>query len=166
MGELVAHNLDLVLAESPLSPESHIKAFNHFLGECGVTVFGVPSLVKPRRANFPKSLDGAPLLVPSENTLLRRAMERFFVDHNISPNRVGEFDDSAAAKAFGQAGLGLFVAPSVIADEIKRQYQTESLGELEGVRERFYAISMERRIRHPGVAAISNAARSKLFGEK
>lgn len=166
LGELVAHNLDLVLAESPLSPESHIKAFNHFLGECSVTVFGVPSLVKPRKQNFPQSLDAAPILLPSENTLLRRALERYFVDNNISPHRVGEFDDSASAKVFGMAGIGLFVAPTVIAEEVKRQYQVEVLGELESVRERYYAISMERRIRHPAVAAISNAARNKLFANE
>lgn len=162
-GDLALHRLDLVLADSPLPPTARVRAYNHPLGECGVTVFGTPPLAREHREGFPHSLDGAPFLVPTENTTLRRSLDRWFEQQGIRPELVAEIEDSAVLKVFGQAGAGLFAAPSVIEDEVVRQYRVEIVGRAEAVRERFYAISVERRLKHPAVVAISEAARNHLF---
>ena len=164
LGELALHRLDIVLADSPLTPHSHIRAFNHLLGECGVTVFGTDELVRPRRRRFPNSLRDAPMLLPTQNTSLRRELERWFDEHEIHPNVVHEFEDSAILKVFGQAGEGLFAAPTAIESEVRKQYSVRVVGRIPEVQERFYAISVERRLKHPAVLAISNAARYELFG--
>ena len=115
------------------------------------------------REGFPASLDGAPALLPTVDTVLRRTLDEWFREHDIRPKVVGEFDDSALLKVFGQAGAGFFTVPTVIQDEVVRQYEVQSIGATEDVVERFYAISVERRVRHPAVVAICEAARSRLF---
>ena len=162
--ELALHNLDIVLADAPIGPSIHVRAFSHLLGECGVVFFGTAKLASAHRRNFPKSLDGAPVILPTENTTLRRSLDQWFAARGIRPRVVGEFEDSALLKVFGQRGMGLFPAPSIIANEVQRQYQVRPVGTLDGVRERFYAISAERKLKHPAVIAISAAARQKLFG--
>jgi len=164
LGELALHRLDIVLADSPLTPETHVRAFNHLLGECGVTVFGAEQLAKQFKRDFPDSLHDAPMLLPTQNTSLRRALEQWFDEREIQPHVMHEFEDSAILKVFGQEGEGLFVTPSAIEAEVKRQYSVRVVGRIPEVKERFYAISVERRLKHPAVVAISNAARSKLFG--
>jgi LysR family transcriptional activator of nhaA len=163
LAELAVHGLDVVLADSAVPPTVRVKAFNHLLGECGVTFFGSKALADKYRRNFPGSLAEAPLLLPTENTTIRRSIDQWFATHSIRPRIMGEFEDSALLKVFGQAGMGLFPAPSVITKEVVRQFQVRALGVLDGVRERFYAITVERKIRHPGVVAISEEARHKLF---
>jgi LysR family transcriptional activator of nhaA len=116
------------------------------------------------RRRFPQSLTGAPMLLPGEGTVVRRQLDDWFQATDIRPVVVGEFDDSALMKAFGEQGAGVFVGPTVIAEEIRRQYRVQPLGGIDAVRERFYAISYERRIKHPAVAAIAEAARSGLRG--
>lgn len=159
LADLVTHQLDLVLADAPMHPQSRIRAYNHLLGTYSVRIFGAKSLVKKHKGTFPECLNGAPLLLPSEGTTLRRNLETWLITQDLKPVIAGEFDDSALMKSFGQAGCGFFAAPSIISEEVQRQYQVVELGEAEELRERIYAISLERRIKHPAVLAISEAAR-------
>jgi LysR family transcriptional activator of nhaA len=164
LAELAVHNLDVVIADAPVGPSVKVRAFNHLLGECDVVFFATPRLAATYKRHFPKSLDGAPLILPTENTTLRRSLDQWFVTHGVRPKVVGEFEDNALLKVFGQAGMGLFPASSVIAKEVERQYGVQPIGKLDGLRERFYAISVERKLKHPAVIAISQEARQKLFG--
>ena len=160
---LASHELDLVISDAPLQPGASFKAFNHPLGHSDISIFAVPEQAARLRRRFPGSLDGAPFLLPSGTSALRRELEGWFDQHELRPVVVGEFDDSALLKVFGQAGVGAFAGPSVIAREIARQYGVKVIGRAEGPVERFFAISAERRLKHPGVVAISAAARRELF---
>jgi LysR family transcriptional activator of nhaA len=163
LADLSRHALDVILADAPLGAGSAVRAFNHLLGECGVSFFAAPRLASAHRRHFPRSLDGAPVLLPAEHTILRRSLEQWFERIEVRPRVVGEFDDSALLKAFGQGGLGLFPSPAAIEDSVRSQYHVEVVGRVPEVREHFYAISVERRLKHPAVVAISDAARAKLF---
>ncbi|MEO7714086.1 MAG: transcriptional activator NhaR [Gemmatimonadaceae bacterium] len=163
LADLAIHAVDVVLSDAPVPPTVRIKAFSHLLGECGVTIFGTPALFKALQRRFPVSLDGAPFLLPMEGTTLRRSLESWFGELDIRPNVVAEIEDSAVLKVFGQAGVGLFAAPTAVEREVQRQYGVRVVGRVEAIRERFYAISVERRIRHPAVLAISTSARRELF---
>jgi LysR family transcriptional activator of nhaA len=163
LAELAIHNLDLVLSDSPIRKGLHIKAYNHLLGDCGVTFFAERRLAMRFRADFPKSLHGAPMLLPFDNTVMRGGLERWFESVQIRPMIAAEFEDSALMKEFGQNGHGIFATPSVIEKEVQRQYNLEVVGRTEAVRERFYAISYERIIKHRAVTAISEAARKGFF---
>ena len=165
LAELAVHRLDVVIADRPLTPETNVKAFNHLLGKCGVTVYAAGNLARKYRANFPKSLHEAPMLLPTQNTSLRRLLEQWFDEHGIHPRITHEFEDSAVLKVFGQAGHGLFVTPSAIESEVCRQYSVKVVGRIDDVIERFYAISIEKRLKHPGVIEISRSARQQLFGD-
>ncbi len=163
LAELAMHNLELVLSDAPLGVGAKVRAFSHQLGECGVSIMGTPALGEAHGGPFPGSLDGAPMLLPTDNTTLRRSLDHWFDAQRLRPVVVGEFEDSALLKAFGQAGVGLFPVPSVIEEEVQRQYGVVVVGRLEAVRERFYAITAERRLKHPAVVAISEAARLEFF---
>ena len=163
LAELSIRGLDMVLADEPIGGAVKVKAFNHLLGECGVTFFAVPELARKYRRKFPESLDEAPMLVPTENTLLRRNLDHWFEKLEIRPHIVAEFEDSALLKVFGQEGVGVFTGPSAIADEICQHYGVRTIGETDEVVERYYAITVERRIKNPAVVAISRAARGELF---
>jgi LysR family transcriptional activator of nhaA len=163
LAELATHGLDLVLTDAPISPTVKVRAFNHLLGECGVTIFAAGKLASVYRRRFPQSLESAPFLLPTENTTLRRSLDQWFETKKIHPLVIGEFEDSALLKVFGQSGMGLFAGSSAIESEIKRQYGVQIVGRIEAIRERFYAISVERKLKHPAVLAISDSARKKLF---
>lgn len=163
LAELSVHGLDIVLCDAPVSPTVKVRAFHHLLGECGVSVMGTATLARSLRRGFPRSLDGAPFLLPTDNTTLRRSLEQWFGAHGIRPAVRAEFEDSALLKVFGQAGIGLFVVPTVVEDEVSKQYGARLVGRLPEVRERFYAISVERKLKHPAVVAISDSARQQLF---
>ncbi len=163
LAELALHSFDLVLSDAPIGPTVKIRAFSHLLGECGVTFFGAAKLARAYRRSFPRSLQGAPVLLPTDNTALRRSLDHWFDELGIHPVVRGEFEDSALLKVFGQAGVGIFAVPSVTESEVRERYGVEMIGRVESVRERFYAISGERRLKHPAVIAITEAARSKLF---
>jgi LysR family transcriptional activator of nhaA len=163
LADLAVHGLDLVLSDAPVPPAVRVRAFSHLLGDCGVTVFAAPPRVAALRRTFPQSLGGAPFLLPADGTALRRGLDAWFESQGIRVSVVGEFDDSALMKTFGQAGMGAFAAPSAIEREVQRQYGVRVVGRIDAVRERFYAISVERRIKHPAVAAISEQARTRLF---
>lgn len=162
LAELALHRLDVVLADAPAPPTVRVQAYSHLLGECGVSIFGTKELADAHRRGFPRSLDGAPLLLPSENTILRRSLQQWFEKAGIRPRVEAEFEDSALLKAFGEAGTGLFPAPSAIERDIRRQYAVEVVGRLPAIRERFYALTVQRRIRHPAVVAISERAKQTL----
>jgi LysR family transcriptional activator of nhaA len=164
LAELAMHALDIVLVDAPAVPSIRIRAFNHLLGESGIMLFATPKLAATYRRNFPHSLTRAPLLLPTENTTLRRSLDQWLAARDIIPRVVGEFEDSALLTVFGQTGTGIFPVHSFIADEVKRQYGVQLVGRLEGVRERFYAISVERKLKHPAAIAISEAARSRAAG--
>ncbi|MEW5891595.1 MAG: transcriptional activator NhaR [Pseudomonadota bacterium] len=163
LAELAIHRLDLVLADSPLPPQTEVKGYSHRLGQCGIRFFASPALAARLRGGFPGRLDGAPMLIPGEGTAMRGQLLRWFEAQSIRPRIVGEFDDSALMKAFGAGGSGVFPAPAVLTGEVVRQYKVKELGGTEAVQEHFYAISAERRLRHPAVVAISEAARKALF---
>ncbi len=163
LAALAIHKLDVVLTDAPIPPAVKIRAYNHLLGESQVTFMASDRLVRNCRKGFPESMNGAPILLPAEGTTLRGTLEQWFDSLEIRPMVVGEFEDSALLKVFGQAGVGVFAVPSVIQDEVGRQYGVEPIGVAEGIVERFYAISLERKVRHPAVAAVCIAAKSILF---
>jgi len=163
LAELSIHDLDLVLAEAPIAGQASVRAFNHLLGESGVTFFATASLARRHRRRFPASLDAAPMLVPTENTLLRRSLEHWFLGESVRPRIVAEFEDSALLKAFGSEGAGLFPGPSAIEDQICDVYGVRPVGRTHEIVERFYAITVERRIKHPAVKLISDNAKERLF---
>jgi len=158
MTSLAMHELDIVLADSSSDSSSPVKAFNHLLIDCPVVMLGTNKLCQRYRRNFPKSLRGAPLLLPTLNTALRRAMDHWLSDMSMMPQIIGEFDDRALLKVFGGTGLGLFPVPSLIADTVMKQHCVQRIGVLKEIREKFYAITVERRVTHPGVAAICDAS--------
>jgi len=166
LSELAVHNLDVVFTDVPMRSGLSIKAYSHLLFECGVTFFGTQKLIRSFKKNFPYSLDKAPMLLPMSNTALRVRLDQWFDSLNIFPHIIGEFDDSALLKVFGQAGDGIFAAPQVIEKEIQRQYEVQVIGRSNEIRERFYAISIERIIKHPAIVAISKATRHAQFSSE
>ena len=165
IAQLVTFSLDLVLTDAPIGPGLSVRAYNHLLGESGVTFFGTKRLAARYRRGFPRSLDQAPVLLPTPNTTVRSALDLWFDKLEIAPRVTAQFEDTALMKVFGGAGLGLFQAPTTIEAQVKKQYGVSVVGRTSEVKERFYAISVERRITHPAVRAISEAARSKLFSD-
>lgn len=165
VAQLALHNLDVVLSDTPLRSSLSIKAYSHLLGECGVSFLGVEKLAKPLQSNFPHSLDKAPMLLPMLMSSSRGMLDRWFEQIGVHPVIIGEFDDNALVKVFGQAGDGIFMAPTVIEKEVEQQYQVQVIGRTDKIKTRFYAISVERIIRHPAVVAISEAAKQRLFFE-
>jgi LysR family transcriptional regulator, transcriptional activator of nhaA len=163
LSELMLHNVDMVLSDTPATSAIKIKAFNHSLGESSIGLFARRDLARQYRKDFPKSLNGAPLLLPGRTSALRRSIDSWLESVQLRPLIRGEFDDSALMKSFGQGGVGLFPGAVTIQDEICRQYEVELVGEIQGVRERFFAISAERRIKHPAVLAISSTAQKDIF---
>ncbi|MGE0810414.1 MAG: transcriptional activator NhaR [Immundisolibacter sp.] len=161
--DLALHKLDLVLADTPLAADLDLRAFNHLLGESGIAFFAAPALRERYPQPFPQVLAEAPLLLPAPRGALRGAIDHWLDRHDIRPHIAGEFDDSSLMKSFGKAGVGAFPSPGVVADDIARQYGVVLLGSTDDVRERFYAISTERRVRHPAVMAVTESARSELF---
>ncbi len=163
LADIAVHKIDMILADTTMPPSANVRAFNHLLGECGITFFAARELAAGYRDGFPGSLARAPMLLPATNSALRGALMQWLDELAIAPRVAGEFDDSALMNAFGQAGVGVFLAPSAIEAELTRQYDVEPIGRTDRVRENFYAISAERRLRHPAVLAIREAARLEIF---
>lgn len=161
--DLSVHGLDVVLADGPVAPTIKVRAFTHLLGESGVSFFGTARLAAALRRRFPDSLTHAPVLLPTDNTMLRRHLDQWFAGRGIRPAIVGEFEDSALLSVFAQSGGGVMAAPTVVEREMRTQFGLRVIGRIAEVRERFYAISVERRIKHPAVVAISEAAKTQLF---
>jgi LysR family transcriptional regulator, transcriptional activator of nhaA len=166
LAELSLHNLDVVLADAPVPSGSSVRVFSHPLGECGVGIFGTAALARRYRRGFPGSLHGAPVLLPLAGTQLRRAVDHWFEANGLRPRIVGEFQDDALLEVFGSEGLGLFAAPLAVAREVRTRHGAALVGELADVRERFYAVSVQRRLEHPGVVALTKAARNDVFARR
>ena len=162
LAELATHRLDLVLTDAPAGPSVRVRAYSHLLGECGVSIFGTAHLAQSRRRGFPHSLDGAPFLLPTADSTLRRSLDQWFEAQGVRPEIVGQFEDSALLKVLGQSGVGLFAVPSAIDAEVRGHYGVRLVGRIE-IRERFYAITVERKLKHPAVVAISEAAGREIF---
>jgi LysR family transcriptional activator of nhaA len=155
---LAMHELDVVLMDAPSNTHVKIKSFNHLLGESPVSFYGSPELAERYRKVFPSSLSKAPVLLPTNNTVLRRSLEQWFDQQDIRPVVVGEFEDSALLKAFGRRGVGLFPAATTISEQIMAQYHVESIGVAAGVYEHLYAVTVDRKIKHPAVVAMCESA--------
>jgi len=163
LAELAAHRLDLVIAGAPIPPSVSVRAYSHRLGESGVSFFASALLLKSLKGKFPACLADAPMLVPGVDAAVRSRLDRWCEANKLQPRVVGEFDDSALMKAFGQRGAGVFIGPTVLESEIETQYRVKTLGRTEEIVEEFFAISVERRVTHPCVVAITGAARDRLF---
>ena len=161
--ELTVHRLDLVLADRPIPPTISTRGFSHKLGECGVSFFATKDLLEKLKGDFPDCLNGAPMLLPGSGNQLRSGIDQWLDKHRIRPRMIAEFDDSALMKTFGQKGAGVFAAPAAVAEEVEQQYQVTAIGRVDEVKEHFYAISTERRVLHPVVATVVEAARKLLF---
>lgn len=164
LSDLAVHRLDLVLSDRPVPAGLNVRAYHHLLGGSGVSIFAAPQLAKSLRKRFPQSLKGAPFLMPANTPALRSQLEEWFDTQDIAPTIVGEFDDSALLKSFGQAGVGVFAGPTALEAEICQMYRVQTLGQVPNVQERFYAISPERKLKHPAIVAITERARETIFG--
>ena len=163
LGELSVHKLDVVLTDRPVPSGTTLRVFSHLLGESETMLYGVPALAEKYRKDFPASLKGAPLLLPTRNHAIRGRLDHWFETHDVRPDIVGEFDDSALLNTFGRTGLGMFPAPSALASAVEEQFGAVPVGELTHVREQVYAISNERKIKHPAVDAILTASHVSVF---
>ena len=163
VAQLVTHELDVVLSDEPISPNIKVKAYSHLLGECGTTFVARQAVAAKLEGSFPRSLHHAPMLLPTQNSSLRRNLDAWFDSEEVRPLIVGEFQDYALLRAFGQAGTGVFPIASVFERELKRQDSLHRIGSTDGVRQRFYAISVERKLKHPAVVTICDTARRQLF---
>jgi len=159
---LSSHDLDLVISDAPIPPHAHTRAFNHPLGQCGVSFFASKRQASGLRRRFPGSLNSVNWLLPTKSNSLRRSLDRWFEAHLVRPQVVGEFDDSALLKVFAQQGLGCFAGPTAIEREICRQYQVAVVGRAD-IKEQFFAITMQRKFHHPGVQALVDSARHDLL---
>ena len=158
LAELALHRFDLVLLDAPADPGSTIRAFSRLLQDCAIAVFGTPELLAQHGHGFPESLEAAPVLVPTPNSSIRRAFGRWLEAHGLQPRVVGEFEDGALMKAFGEIGAGLFPAPLIIAGDLERQYGVECLGSLKDTHARYFAVTVERQLEHPAVQAVCESA--------
>ena len=166
LAELSIQRVDVVLADAPISPTVKVRAYNHLLGETGLSFLGVPRLVRKYRPGFPKSLNDAPMLLPTPNTAVRRTLDQWFDALGIRPRVVGEFDDSELRWEFGGTGIGVFSAPLVLETHLARLYNVQRIGWAPDVPSRFYAISVERKLKHPAAIAICETARHTLFAKR
>lgn len=167
LGELATHSVDVVLSDMQAASLVSVRAFNHLLGESGTTIYAAPGLAEKLSARpFPGCLDGAPMLLPCGAATLRRSIDHWFYVNELRPDVVGEFEDTALMKVFAQAEHGVIPAPTVVEEEVCYQYGLEVVGRVPDLIERFYAITVERRIKHPAVVALSEAARSELFRQQ
>lgn len=166
IADLAIHKLDVVLSDTPIDPAMKVKAYSHLLGESEVVLVGTKSLAKKLRIGFPGSLTGAPLLLPMKNTLLRRSIDYFFEEIDVRPKIVGEFEDSAMLKMMGKAGVGAFPVASAICKEVEEMYGVEFIAKIPNLTEKYYALSVERKVKHPAVLAISEVARRNLSASK
>jgi len=163
MGELAVHAIDVVLADAPAGPGTPVRTFSHPLGDCGSSFFASATLARKCRRGFPRSLDNTPIILPGSDSTFRRALEEWFQSRQLRPDIIAELDDLALASVLGEKGLGVLAAPDLIAKELRQRYGLELVGRADDIRQRFFAISVERKIKNPAVAAICEVARNKLF---
>lgn len=163
LARLAIHDLDVVLTDAPIGPTAKVRAYSHLLGETGTSFVAMPIVAARCKGRFPRSLDGVPLLLPADNTAIRRDLDDWLRHQNVRPERVGEFEDFALLRDFGEAGAGVFPAPTVLEKQLQKEDGLTVLGRVPSIRGRFFAISLERKPKHPAIVAISESARRKLF---
>ena len=163
LAQLALHRLDLVIADEPMSRRMSVKAFNHSLGSSAMSFFATPALKARLKGDFPLCLNDMPMLIQGAAASVRQQLEGWLTQHQIHPRIIGEFDDGALMTAFGREGRGIFMAPSVLEAETVAQFGVEVIGRTGELQEEFFAVSVERRITHPCVVAITDAARGRLF---
>lgn len=163
LADLSVHKIDVVMADSPVNPVLNIRAYNHELGQSGISFFSTPAQADRLASGFPHSMDGEKMLMPNHGSHLRRSLEAWFQKHQINPQVVAEFEDRALMKAFGQGGAGIFTSPKAMKEDVLQKYGVECIGETDEISERFYLISAERRIKNPAVSLITQTARDRLF---
>lgn len=163
VADLAVHRLDLVIADRPMPAHLSVRGYSHLLGESGMSAFATAQIARDIGPDFPRCLSGAPLLLPGEDFAIHQRLLQWLEKNQLHPRIVGEFDDSAMMKAFGQSGSGVFFAPTVIAAQVSDQYRVSAIGQVDTLVEQVYAITTERRISHPATVAISKAARDSLF---
>ncbi len=164
LAQLALHRLDLVLADEPMTKRTSVKAFNHPLGRTSMSFCCTPALKAQLQGPFPACLNGFPMLIQGPQASVRQQLEGWFARHQITPHIIGEFDDGALMTAFGREGRGVFMAPTVTEAKTVAQFGVEVIGRSDELVEEFFAVSVERRITHPCVVAITDAARGELFG--
>lgn len=164
LAQLALNRLDLVIADEPMSRRINVRAFNHPLGRSTMSFLSSPALAKQLQGKFPACLSNVPMLIQGAHSSVRQQLEAWFTRHAITPRVVGEFDDGALMTAFGREGRGVFMVPMVMEEETMAQYGVQLIGRTEELVEEFFAVSVERRITHPCVVAITDAARGQLFG--
>jgi len=163
LAQLALQRLDLVIADEPMSRRMSVKAFNHPLGSTAMSFFAAPQLKAQLKGEFPQCLNGMPMLIQGGAASVRQQLEGWLTQHQIQPRIIGEFDDGALMTAFGREGRGVFMAPTVLEAETVAQFGVEVIGQTDELVEEFFAVSVERRITHPCVVAITHAARAQLF---
>ncbi len=163
LADLALHKLDVVLTDRAVRSGTTLRVFSHMLFESGTIVVGAPMLAQAYAAGFPESLNGAPFLLPTRNNALRGRIDEWFELHNARPDVVGEFEDNALLNTFGRRGAGLFFAPAALAADLQEQFGTVLVGPVPQVREQVYAISNERKIKHPAVEAILSSVHEGVF---
>lgn len=163
MGDLAIHAIDVLLADAPAGPGSPVRTFSHPLGDCGTSFFASSRLARTCRRGFPGSLDRVPVLLPSKDSTFRRALDEWFASHRVRPEIIAELDDLALASVLGEKGLGVLAAPDVLEKELRKRYGLQLVGRAGAIRQRFFAISVERKIKNPAVAVICEVARKKIF---
>ncbi|HVS70199.1 MAG TPA: transcriptional activator NhaR [Phycisphaerae bacterium] len=156
--DLAGRRVDVVLSDAPIGTGVHLRGFNHLLVECGISFLAVPTLAQRHRRNFPKSLNGAPMLLPSDHTMVRQSLNAWFDAQRIHPVVMGEFDDTALMASMAEDGLGIVPFPSIVARDKQRETTLRLVGKTDEARERFYAVSLTEKQNHPAVAAICAAA--------
>jgi len=165
LASLAVHDVDVVLSDAPVAPSLNVRMYNHRLGSCGIEWMGTRALAARHRRRFPRTLDGAPVLLPSIDTELRRSLDLWFDRTGVRPKLVGEFEDYALLTEFGRSGAGLVPMPSVLATAARRTDALQRIGKAGEVGVTYYAVTVERELRHPGVAAICEEAKRELAGE-
>jgi LysR family transcriptional activator of nhaA len=163
VADLAAHDVDVVLSDAPVTPSLNVRAYNHRLGTCDVLWMATPTLAKTLRRGFPKSLDGVPVLLPTDDTAIRRALDRWLERHDVHPVLLGEFEDYAMLREVARAGHGFAPVPSILEEQFRREYGFARVGLASGVKAEFYAISVERRIKNPAVAEMTDHAREAFL---
>jgi LysR family transcriptional activator of nhaA len=165
LGDLALQAVDVVLTDAPAPPTDGVRVFNHLLGECGTAIMADRASATRLRRRFPDSLDGAPFVLPGTNAALRSDLEDWFETQSVRPKVVAEIEDTSLIKVLGEAGLGVFAVPDVVENDLKRRYRVSLVGRVPQLRQRFYAISVERKLKHPAVVAICDASRKKIFAQ-
>lgn len=164
LADLSIHRLDMIIADRPMPANLNVRGYSHLLGESALSVFGTARLANELATGFPASLENTPFLLPGEDAAIRPKLIQWFEQNNLRPQIIGEFDDSALMKAFGQAGVGVFVSQSAIAEHVCEQYKVIEIGRIDSVVDQLFAITTERRLTHPSIVAISKVAREDIFG--